>query len=271
MEQGTSDDGGVAPSVAHRYHTLTEVNQSSSDNDSDGYDYPLAVASGLYPSSIVAAAAAADQTMARVNAAAQLEKSGTWEVQEDKEGTLTATSERPGGVGSSSSLSDSEGEASAVIRQTGSRVRIGQKNQNEGDDKLYVKGSLNCTQSNLPDSKTDEQFADEGIYQGLVMTNKEKEELGILPEAIYMTTKLIENSELIESLSLSTAAASAVQVPEMPLPPNSPSLFKDGGANGKNTLPISSPPQPTASGKKSEHERTTYSTALMSKCIISFV
>ena len=123
------------------------------------------------------------------------------------------------GVGTASSPSSESDEGltrkPTFIRQMKSRSRWGQKKQENSDDKLYVVGSLDCALLKS-DSKTEEEFAEEGIYQGLVMTNKEREELGILPEAIYMTTKLMQKKDLIESMLLSTAAAPTGQVQEVP-------------------------------------------------------
>ena len=266
-------DEGVATEVTeNKYHTLEEVNQWSSSDDSDAdYDYPSAAASSLYPTSIIAAAIAANRAANRaankaMSSAVAVEGSGAGEGQDDIDGTLKANQQpqiRSSGVGSSSSLSESsEGETvgePALIRQT-SRSRLGLK-RHTNDDKLYVVGNLDCSALRSADSRNDSEFAEEGIYQGLVMTNREKEELGILPQAIYMTTKLMEKGALIESLSLSTAA-SAVLVPEMPLPPESPTLFTDNRASAKNTIPNMCPPAPR---RKSETTTTSASRRPRSK------
>ena len=36
-------------------------------------------------------------------------------------------------------------------------------------------------------------LSEQGIYQGLVMTDQDKEEIGIMPECVYMATNLLEN------------------------------------------------------------------------------
>jgi len=158
--------------------------------------------------------------MAEAAAAAQPEQEeiGTWD-SPDGQATLKSDPKpvNKAGVGATSSnSSESDEELSrkpTLIRQVKSRSRWGLRKQEGNDDKLYVRGSLNCSLLNKSiESKTEEEFAEEGIYQGLVMTNKEKEELGILPEAIYMTTKLMQKKDLIESMLLSTAVEPADQI-----------------------------------------------------------
>ncbi len=36
-------------------------------------------------------------------------------------------------------------------------------------------------------------LSEQGIYQGLAMTDQDKEEIGIIPECVYMATNLLEN------------------------------------------------------------------------------
>ncbi len=55
-------------------------------------------------------------------------------------------------------------------------------------------------------------LSEQGIYQGLAMTDQDKEEIGIMPECVYMATNLLEN--LGEQLSV-VGEMEAVVVREM--------------------------------------------------------
>ena len=131
--------------------------------------------------------------------------------------------------GEESSDFGAEAGEPAIIRQVASPKSKKPKPEPVEDQKIYITGNLvDCNPPQSMDLSstllTDEEFADEGIYQGLVMTDVEKKNLGILPESLYMTTNLIKMGDLIESMSLSVPAV-AVEVPEVPLPLTSPSLF----------------------------------------------
>ena len=75
---------------------------------------------------------------------------------------------------------------------------------------MYIVGDL--VESKAPKSfmsratlqRTDSSgsLQEQGIYQGLVMTNAEKQRLGILPESIYMTANLEQWGEELEHLSI---------------------------------------------------------------------
>lgn len=165
----------------------------------------------------------------------------------------------------SSSEADSSGpEASvaqpSVVRQvlSGPRPRTGAMDNSSSarvvsdggnDEKLFLTGNLmDCHQR--VGSPVESEFADEGIYQGLVMTDKQKRHLGILPESLYMTVNLMEKGDLIESMSLSIPAT-AVEVPEVPLPPDSPSIFGKPEPSCLDTTPrIAPPPKPPRRGEK---------------------
>ena len=134
---------------------------------------------------------------------------------------------------SSSGESSDPGSAPTVVRQENLK-KNSRGEMDEGDKKLYVIGNLgsNHLPSGVKAYSSDTEFEDDGIYQGLIMTDTQKKSLGILPESIYMTTNLLEKGDLIESLSTSFSLEVAVEVPEVPLPPHSPSLFT------KDTIPL---------------------------------
>ena len=52
------------------------------------------------------------------------------------------------------------------------------------------------------DAKSTDEIQNEGIYQGLKMTNEEKQRIGILPESMYMTLNLENWAEELENMSL---------------------------------------------------------------------
>ena len=107
----------------------------------------------------------------------------------------------------------------------------------EDDEKLYLVGDLieNAAplsfKSGIALNRTDSSgsLEEQGIYQGLVMTDAEKQRLGILPESIYMTANLEQWGEELEHLSvrLNTAAsteasAASYQLPQVTFPRNTP-------------------------------------------------
>ena len=107
----------------------------------------------------------------------------------------------------------------------------------EDDDKLYLVGDLieNAAplsfKSGITLNRTDSSgsLEEQGIYQGLVMTDAEKQRLGILPESIYMTANLEQWGEELEHMSvrLNTAAsteasAASYQLPQVTFPRNTP-------------------------------------------------
>lgn len=245
MEAPNREDG-----VRRGYQILNPVTQDSSGSEFESsYDYPVVTDPGIFqqlqqvtPSEVEAAAfamAAADAEARKVLDSALLDLFDQDNV------------ERVG----FDSFSSSEGDSSdpgadsmhSIVRQIPSQSSsfIPMDRGHGGDDKLYITGTFeNCPSvffktATVPVSN--EEFEDEGIYQGLVMTDRQKLNLGILPESIYMTNNLIRKGALIESLSLSTTIpAVAVEVPEVPLHPSSPPIFKDAGV--PSTIPKHPPP-----------------------------
>lgn len=265
-EGTTAENGG--------YQILTAITQNSSSTDSD-YDYPSDPTRVLIQQAVTATTGNED----RLEIAAATNHSPAFGEmsQEAKRVSLGGLDAVPdllfrnaGGVeDAQDSLSSSEGESSGpdaavaepnLIRQiipspkshrTGMDSKASKKVEVDGgDDKLFLTGNLaNCSNiraglpSNDTSSPVNNEFADEGIYQGLVMTDKQKRNLGILPESLYMTTNLLEKGALIESMSLSIPAV-AVEVPEVPLPPNSPSIFTKDTLVVADTIPRAPPPKP---------------------------
>lgn len=251
MEAPNREDGVRKGLVeAGGYQILNQVTQDSSGSDSS-YDYPVVTdpAAGIFeqlqrvtPSEVEAAALAMAAETRKVPADSALLGLG-----DDVEERV--------GFANTDSFSSSEGDSSdpgedrrhSIVRQIPSQGIIPPMDRGHpgADDKLYITGTLeNCPSvffktATIPVSNED--FEDEGIYQGLVMTDRQKLNLGILPESIYMTNNLIRKGALIESLSLSpTIPAVAVEVPEVPLHPSSPSIFKDAGV--PSTIPKHPPP-----------------------------
>lgn len=153
------------------------------------------------------------------------------------------------GVSSTSTTESSEepGEPTLIrqIKLNGTRQGLDEEIGKDDDEKLYLVGNFSGCYS---ESRNDSEFADEGIYQGLGTTDIQKKELGILPEAIYMTTKLIEKGAFIESLALS-AAVSPIEVPEVPLCPSLSPIFTKQGS--MDTLPLTGLHKPRPRSKYS--------------------
>ncbi len=98
------------------------------------------------------------------------------------------------------------------------------------EDKLYVSGTLVdhraplSFKSRLQRTDSSEVLQEQGIYQGLVMTDSEKRRLGILPESIYMTTNLEQWASQLEDMALKypprlLSTASTSSLPQRSPPP----------------------------------------------------
>ena len=109
--------------------------------------------------------------------------------------------------------SDSSYEEEPAVPRKPTQIRQSTKStadSNGVDEKLYIVGDL--VENKAPKSfksratleRTDSSgsLQEQGIYQGLVMTNAEKQRLGILPESIYMTANLEQWGEELEHLSI---------------------------------------------------------------------
>ncbi len=123
--------------------------------------------------------------------------------------------------------SDSESDYSEVEHEAHIRIQSKKKerphngSELESSSKIYVQGHLPGYHSSIEArarsvSQLDElvsSLSEQGIYQGLAMTDQDKEEIGILmSECMYMATNLLEN--LGEQLSV-VGEMEAVVVGEM--------------------------------------------------------
>ena len=150
---------------------------------------------------------------------------------------------------SDSSLSESEKVFKEIRQKFPSQDDLNVEN----DDKLFITGNLENSEpafsfkssirrrsgavsegrARLPEGDEGEQMEegeeegaglleDQGIYQGLVMTDDQRRQLGIMPESIYMTTNL-EN--WLENMAANEPHPSAATIEERPVPmPVKPSV-----------------------------------------------
>ncbi len=116
-----------------------------------------------------------------------------------------------------STADDSDSDYAEVphisIKQTPSKKRPSSRSEAEleSSSKIYIEGHLSSYLSPAEArarsvSQMDElvsSLSEQGIYQGLALTDNDKRELGIMPQSIYMATNLMENfGSEIEQLSL---------------------------------------------------------------------
>ena len=134
----------------------------------------------------------------------------------------------------------SSGEEEPGVSRKFTQVRQSTKSTSDGtedDEKLYLVGDLveNAApfsfKSGIILNRTDSggSLEEQGIYQGLVMTDAEKQRLGILPESIYMTANLEQWGEELEHMSVhlntvgsTEASAASYQVPQVTFPRDTP-------------------------------------------------
>ena len=80
------------------------------------------------------------------------------------------------------------------------------KQQENGNDdmKIYVEGNIMQARPMLSfkTRQTSVEMEQEGIYQGLVSTDEQKQQLGILPTSIYMTVTLEQRQQEMEDLGM---------------------------------------------------------------------
>ena len=108
--------------------------------------------------------------------------------------------------------SDSSGEV-PVRPKRPAQIRQSWVGTVQGENKLYVTGSLvhnraplSFKSHTLQENPSSGILEEQGIYQGLVMTNSEKQRLGIMPESIYMTANLEQWAYELEHMTLKMAA-----------------------------------------------------------------
>ena len=114
---------------------------------------------------------------------------------EEREGGEREGGEREGG--------ERGGKVRRKIRQ--SFTDREKKEVGEGD-KIYVRGNIIQNRPMLSfksfiHSRSVEELEGDGIYQGLTTTDEQKQQLGIMPEALYMTSALETWTEKLEHMS----------------------------------------------------------------------
>lgn len=110
---------------------------------------------------------------------------------------------------------DGEHEREGGGRRVGERhrVRVRQSHTNtnggklEGSDKIYVDGNLielkpMVSFKSRVRARSKLELEEDGIYQGLVTTDEQKQQIGIMPESIYMTVALETCRDELENMSL---------------------------------------------------------------------
>lgn len=255
--------------VAGGYQILSTITQNSSSSESN-YDYP-ADPCLLYTGS--SKQLQEPRTAALISANAPALEMEAKKVPSASGHSDNAWSLEPANSAISESFSSSEGDSTdpgtvTIVRQVPS-PRLRPNAEMAGDEKLYITGNLveNCPSvffKTGSGSLSNGGFADEGIYQGLIMTDKQKKNIGILPESIYMTTNLMEKGALIESMSLlDSAPAVAVEIPEVPLPPSSPPIFTGETLIATNTIPQAPPPKPPRREKGTRTKIRTQVTSVL--------
>ena len=136
--------------------------------------------------------------------------------------------------------SDSSCEEAPAVPRKPTQIRQSTKStadSNGVDEKLYIVGDLVENRApisfksrlTLERSDSSGNLQEQGIYQGLVMTDREKQRLGILPESIYMTANLEQFGEELEHMSIrvdtvseSTFETATYQVPTVTFPRDTP-------------------------------------------------
>ena len=109
-------------------------------------------------------------------------------------------------------LSEEEADGDKEVKEKGGEkgkriLRVRQSFQDkhaDNDMKIYVEGNIVQAQPMLS-FKTRQRSVEmeqEGIYQGLVSTDEQKQQLGILPTSIYMTVTLEQRQQEMEDLSM---------------------------------------------------------------------
>ena len=91
------------------------------------------------------------------------------------------------------------------------RLRVRESERNLDKSKIYIDGSIVQPQP-MPLSfksrvrgRSREQLEKEGIYQCLNITDEQKQQIGIMPEPLYMTATLWRSRDELESMSMEMA------------------------------------------------------------------
>ena len=129
------------------------------------------------------------------------------------EGSLCERDSEGGGETGEENEEGEEGEeeeengGKAVKRKVTVRQSYTSHENKEGSEKIYVCGDLIPPQPMLSfksrmRARSKEELEQEGIYQGLVITDEQKQLLGIMPESIYMTVALETSRDELEHMSM---------------------------------------------------------------------
>ena len=119
-----------------------------------------------------------------------------------------------GGSSCGSSLEEEEKANKEDRRREGKKIKCmirQSQSSNESSDKIYVRGNIIPHQPMLSfksraRAHSREELEQEGIYQGLVITDEQKQQLGIMPESIYMTVALENCHYELEYMSMEIEA-----------------------------------------------------------------
>ena len=88
-----------------------------------------------------------------------------------------------------------------------SRVRQSWSENMERSNRIYVRGDIIPLQPMLSfksraRARSREELEQDGIYQGLRITNEQRQQIGIMPESIYMTVALEKSREVLDNMSM---------------------------------------------------------------------
>ena len=102
---------------------------------------------------------------------------------------------------------DYEGEVQEGTRLRRVRQSFTDKEEEGRGERIYISGGIVHHQPPLSfksrvRSQSKEEIEKEGIYQGLLITNEQKQNIGIMPESIYMTVVLQSWGNKLEDMSM---------------------------------------------------------------------
>ena len=89
-----------------------------------------------------------------------------------------------------------------------SKIRQSQTENIERSTRIYVQGDIAPLQpmlsfkSRMARARSREELEEEGIYQGLRITDEQRQQIGIMPESIYMTVALETSRAVLENMSM---------------------------------------------------------------------
>ncbi|CAI8009585.1 Rho guanine nucleotide exchange factor 10 [Geodia barretti] len=89
-----------------------------------------------------------------------------------------------------------------------SKIRQSQTENIERSTRIYVQGDIAPLQpmlsfkSRMARARSREELEEDGIYQGLRITDEQRQQIGIMPESIYMTVALETSRAVLENMSM---------------------------------------------------------------------